>query len=765
MRSYSKKYFLIICRMLVIASLASVCSVAAFSQTEKGLVTLENLLRALGDTPPLPAPQLVALLNRNGVDFQLTDESEQRIRSVGKSYRPAAMTSILAAVRRNFRAASSRTSPLQVQYRLVAGNSIDFFLRKSVKKDWQILDIDGRVSIASNDTYKTLAFLARTFSVPFARDYFDFANFDPQKAEESDQPSPNTEAAAEYKEKEQPIFVGSGGQDTFPSVYMDVPNLVSSLENAARPWRISVRPKLEEDFGSPLLKARDIEVDRRFCLVLTNDPNQPEPYKGGASSEITAYLSDQLSPAAKAALSQCVASPRTRVQKDQIKVLLDDLNRVVSGPLLSEKIKQTPAAKAPTTVPSDEGRIRLNRQFLVNAYRHFIRGEHEPSLHFLKQLEKEDFAQLDVLGRFYEYITRNNLPPDFGYLETSIRTGSGGGCDFEVAPIERTVVKAPYLAMWIAVFENTGDKPLNVGNFTLRENPSDRLRTPEDDAKAINNTPAKQVALYPLGLLKPTEKIIVPLQLVVMYPDELNLARSWGESSQSEGLDRFAVTSTQITTAAEEKLLRSVSQIALPSGRIKTETLVEILKRPPVTFATRHKYLFGPSVKIENVDVNQAGYLVRSFNPDKPMITSSGYMGASCPYLHTYDWTTKSWTNEGTVITGFDSKLNESTDVKKLQRFAGRILLEEREAEDSFIDAIVVRAKTFTGAEVLLFPRNNLLLSNDGRYLKLSQGQSQVVDFDMPKAIQVMEYEIEVSGYYVPYNPNRNPSQRKRLPH
>ena len=163
-------------------------------------------------------------------------------------------------------------------------------------------------------------------------------------------------------------------------------------------------------------------------------------------------------------------------------------------------------------------------------------------------------------------------------------------------------------------------------------------------------------------------------------------------------------------------------------------------------------------MKIDNVEVNEARYQVRSFNPDKPLITSSGYLGGSCPFVYTYDGTKKSWTNEGVVMAGFDAKSKESMDVKLLQRFDGRILLEERDAEDSFIDSLQVRAKTVDGKEILLHPKNKLLLTRDGMYIKLRQGERIVVDFDVPNRAQALEYRLEVWGYYLPYEH----SERKR---
>jgi len=754
------KPFLAMFQALLVVALIVICNVTSLAQPKEPPITLDNLLRSI--KARITSQALITSLDSRGVDFQLAEEDEKRIRSAGPHYPATTMDLIIAAVRRNF-----RPGPLQVQYRLFLGNALDFFLQNKTQKDWKQLDIEGEVKTIPNNTYNTLYRLAQRYSVPFQGQYFDFRNDDPSGNEAEPSDSRDMETATNYSEQNRKIFVGSGGANEFPSVFSKTPDLINSLENPAKPWRIYLPSEKRQldDLGSPLLKKSDIAQIKEFCRVLNGSEIErlPAIYNTELNRRVTSYLREQFSQTTKDFLDKdCVAAtsrPARPSRRGPSSIsfppsLVEDLNRILLGPSMSERFKndQTSSPRAtPNQIPTGDELVRSNRTFLIKTYPDFIRNESEYAFVFLKQLEREDFSRLYELGDFYKFITQDNLPSDFGYIHVSIDAGSNslGGCAEGIHPKETTKVVAPYLALWAAVFENTSDKPIMVGNFAVRENVSNKLRTLEEDKNILNAQAVRMDSLYRTGMLKPNEKIIVPLQLVLKYPKGI---KELDPTELQAITDVADITSTQLTTTEEEKVLKKTSQITLPQGRINTSTIVDVLRRPSLTFAGREKYLYGPSMTIDSVEVGGIRSPVRPFTPDKPIITTSGYLGASCPFVLTYNTTKKSWINEGVVMKGFDAKDRESTDVKLLQRFDGRILIDEREAEDSYIDFLQVRVKTVVGQEILLRPRNKRLLSIDGDYVKLKQGQRLVVDFDMPRGLQALEYYLEVSGYYVPYN-------------
>ena len=47
------------------------------------------------------------------------------------------------------------------------------------------------------------------------------------------------------------------------------------------------------------------------------------------------------------------------------------------------------------------------------------------------------------------------------------------------------------------------------------------------------------------------------------------------------------------------------------------------------------------------------------------------------------------------------------------------------------------------------------MLLVDGKYVMLRQGENLLVDFEIPAGVQFMEYTLEATGYYLPYEINK----------
>jgi hypothetical protein len=104
------------------------------------------------------------------------------------------------------------------------------------------------------------------------------------------------------------------------------------------------------------------------------------------------------------------------------------------------------------------------------------------------------------------------------------------------------------------------------------------------------------------------------------------------------------------------------------------------------------------------------------------------------------------------ILYGRNSRLKESTDEIALHRFNGRVLIEERDPEDSFIDSMYIRAESVDGKQTIIYPQDAKLRVADGDYLQLRQGDHQILEFPIPAGLTAAKYFLVASGYYAPYH-------------
>jgi hypothetical protein len=155
-------------------------------------------------------------------------------------------------------------------------------------------------------------------------------------------------------------------------------------------------------------------------------------------------------------------------------------------------------------------------------------------------------------------------------------------------------------------------------------------------------------------------------------------------------------------------------------------------------------------VNIEGVEINKVTFPFRQFDSTKVIIRNGSGEG-SCPYVYTYSAQSSSWVNEGVILYGINAKRKETMDQKDLARFDGRILIKEKDPEDSYIDAVYVREILMDGSEKTLYPKNETLRSADHSYLRLKQGEDIRIDFDLPPTSTTGRYILGMVGYYIPH--------------
>jgi len=369
---------------------------------------------------------------------------------------------------------------------------------------------------------------------------------------------------------------------------------------------------------------------------------------------------------------------------------------------------------------------------------------------FRKFIDKRDFILFSpaMLLSFYSYITRDYLPPDFAVLDLGLARDEPCGGGQLGKPYIIGELIGPLLGLNIAIIENVSKDPITIGRSFFKENGVEQLRRRDEDRVVLESSSFITQNLFPPAVLKPGEKLVVPLELLLTVDDDA--AGLWGFFHRPKTSEDNPADFT--SELAEIKRAGGLRFPGLPRSSVVTAESVErMLQMPKIDFLATKEYLYGPSISIEGMEINSYGYLVRHFDPTKLLITSGGDDVGSCPYVYTYSKSDKSWLSEGVILYGNNSKLRESSDVKPLLRFDGRVLIKEKDPEHSFIDLIQIRAIGSDGSETILYPKNVKLRVADEDYVELQRGEQLRVDFEIPAGLIAEKYLLEAKGYYVPY--------------
>lgn len=385
-----------------------------------------------------------------------------------------------------------------------------------------------------------------------------------------------------------------------------------------------------------------------------------------------------------------------------------------------------------------------------------FKQKHVDILIFNRLAKKADLDSFEsTLQEFYSYITKDYMPPDFGVLQLLIdeKEEDPGGCGHHTGAPRPLVWGAsftgPLLRTNVAIIENISSEPITVGRFIIRENDSGRLEGRQAAQTTLASRRPQKKYLFAPGILKPGESLVVPTELTLRMEK-----RDWEEFFGSPAGQNANHYDDILSRARATKGLNFPDNFGARVPTVSAEALERIINKNKVDIPSSTEYVYGPSVSIESLEINRFGYLVRKFDPSKLLITS-GYDSdgvGSCPYVYTYSARQKSWLSEGVILYGRDSRLKESTDEIALHRFNGRVLIQERDPEDSFIDSIYIRAVSADGKETIIYPQEPKLRVADGDYLQLRQGDRRILEFSVPAGLTAEKYFLVASGYYVPYH-------------
>jgi hypothetical protein len=92
-----------------------------------------------------------------------------------------------------------------------------------------------------------------------------------------------------------------------------------------------------------------------------------------------------------------------------------------------------------------------------------------------------------------------------------------------------------------------------------------------------------------------------------------------------------------------------------------------------------------------------------------------------------------------------------SADERPLPAFDGRVRIEERDPETTFLDVLHVIAIDAGGRRTMLQPRDPRLRGADREVVTLDRGDALVVDFEVPPGLRPVTYRLGARGHYVPY--------------
>ena len=110
------------------------------------------------------------------------------------------------------------------------------------------------------------------------------------------------------------------------------------------------------------------------------------------------------------------------------------------------------------------------------------------------------------------HITKQGVPSNFCFvaleLDFSDCGGPGGAWNLAVFP--------PELEVKIVVIENVQSQPIHLSNFLFKENNNLSLRSREEDQAELQRQGSQTRDWYSFGILKPGEKILIPVELILV---------------------------------------------------------------------------------------------------------------------------------------------------------------------------------------------------------------------------------------------------------
>lgn len=304
----------------------------------------------------------------------------------------------------------------------------------------------------------------------------------------------------------------------------------------------------------------------------------------------------------------------------------------------------------------------------------------------------------------------------------------------------------PKVNVQVLGIENTSNKNINIRNFKIfqQENSEFRVNSDEGYNKKLSED------LIPSKILKPGEKILIPLRLMIKFPGKEKFEDETLESEEVKNADKEKLFKDYINSKNPEDLITFSYKDYSSAFQVPVKTVLSWINNGSFPFSN-NEYLYGPSIKIDKITINNWPYKIREQSPKFLIIARGSLTSGSCPYVYSYSPEKNSWVQIGRVLVGVNSLKKKKIDFIELKQFSGKLMIKENEAETSYIDSAYVKIIYKNGNHKILKPYSNKLKNNDNKYVTLNKNENVILKFnDKYDKNNIFKVILVVSGYYAP---------------
>lgn len=304
---------------------------------------------------------------------------------------------------------------------------------------------------------------------------------------------------------------------------------------------------------------------------------------------------------------------------------------------------------------------------------------------------------IDHPSRLYRELAKSYWPNDFIVILGQLKP-DGALVFEECSPIDFYFYPRELL-LDVAVIENVSSRKIAI-DALIGNASEDRSLRPQETSKALREN-APGVEIGGLGALASGEKLVVPIRMTFVVPNQLEKA--------VEGFD----------------------------GSL-----------PKMT-----NYVWGPEIAITGIKVNgEAAMLETSAANYLALVTSSGE--GSCPYLYVWNDDAQRWRNQGKIIHKAAGPANEMAEVREFDGLVSRFQIIEQEAELAFINSAALELEFVDGSLKTVPLNHQFAKDTDNLYQELYFGNVLELAFNLPSDIdpaKVKRSRLKVTGYYRRY--------------
>jgi hypothetical protein len=356
-------------------------------------------------------------------------------------------------------------------------------------------------------------------------------------------------------------------------------------------------------------------------------------------------------------------------------------------------------------------------------------------------------SPVDALVRFYAEISRGGLPQRLLPIQVVYDEGCGGSSTVVIA-------YPPPLQSRVVVLENITNGPIEFGQFHFRLLDPGRgiltVRTRAENEALLASTNADSGDWYKPHMVKPGEKVIVPLEL--LFKPSSTRYNSGEEPETTRARRRACANKLLADRELQTVALMYEGRDRKPQGRtplvvMPKQKFVDGLLRETGRPTDDDEFVYGPSLVLDSVDVNHFRYPIEPFDPIN-VAYFSGSLEGSCPFVYTRRTIEGAWLKQGTILTGCSPKAREGTRTLRVHAFDGTLRIAEEEAEISYIDELFVRGTLVNGERVTLRPTDDRIADKDFRYLVLKKGESAEIKFPVPDGMRGNSVQVVASGFF-----------------